>query len=213
MHEFDDGSQDLSEVQYIFAGCDYNCALGSCAKKLIFLYQNRHIPFAIIRPLCLKERFGEFSGFFLSAFVEQPLSISQERILKFIKGSKCYAGSSRFLIPAYSPLFKIIKVQREIAENPLELLSLSSLAKMVGCSRSWLSSKFKMFSGIRLQSFLIKMRCCFALWQIISTEKQIKTIASEAGYKPLYFSQLFRKLFKVSPSSIRSFHCCASPPK
>lgn len=110
-----------------------------------------------------------------------------------------------FLFPPIA-LSKIVKAQREIAENPLKLFSLSSLAKMLDWSPSWLSSKFKMFSGITLQSFLIKMRCCFALWQIISTDKQIKALALKAGYKPLYFSQLFSKLFKVSPSSIRSFY-------
>ncbi len=186
--------------------------MDSCARKFIFLYQNRQIPFAIIRPLCIKESFGEFSGFFLSAFMEQSLSISQERILKLLKDSKCYPGSSKFPVPHYTPLFKIIEAQKKIVEKPLRLYSLTSLAEMLRCSRSWLSSKFQELSGIRLQSFLIKMKCCYALWQILSTDKQIKSIALETGYKPLYFSQLFRSIFKVSPSSARNFFLVVTIP-
>ncbi len=199
------GSQNLTGIQYIFAGCDYDCALNRCSRKFIFLYQNREIPFAIIRPSFIKERFLEFTCFFISPFLEKLLSVSQERILNLLRNSKYYPGSSKFSVLPYSPLSKIIEVQREIAEKPLKLHSLSSLADMARCSRSWLSSRFYQLAGIRLQIFLIKMRCCYALWQILSTDKQIKSIALEAGYKPLYFSQLFRSVFKVSPSSVRNF--------
>ncbi len=197
-------SQNLRDIQYIIAGCDYDCVLDRCARKFIFLYQNREIPFAIIRPGFIKESFLEFTCFFLSHFLEKPLSASQEEILMFLKSSTYYSGSSKFPLPPYRPLYKIIEVQREIAEKPLKLNNLSSLAEMLRCSRSWLSSRFSQLAGIRLQTFLIKMRCCYALWQILSTEKEIKSIALEAGYKPLYFSHLFRTVFKISPSSARN---------
>jgi AraC-like DNA-binding protein len=74
---------------------------------------------------------------------------------------------------------------------------------MTGYSPSWLSHDFKKLSGVSLQSYLAKIKCCSALWQIISTDKPIKSIALEAGYKPLYFSKLFNGIFGLPPSSLR----------
>lgn len=196
--------QDLGETEYILAGCDYACSLDSCVKKFVFLYKNKQIPFSLIRPLCLKESLESFFGFYLSTFLEQPLGGVPKKIVEALKASRGYPGSSRFPVPRYRPLFKIIEAQREIAEKPTQIRNLLSVAKILRCSRPWLSSKFHEMSGVRFQTFLIKMRCCYALWQILSSEKQIKNIALEEGYKPLYFTQLFCLLFGKSPQSIRS---------
>jgi len=201
----DDECLDLSEIQYILVGCDYNCLIDSCAKKFIFLYKNRHIPFVIIRPLCIKEILFPFPGFLLSSFMEIPLSSSQKDILNTLKSSEYYPDSPKFPVPPYDPIFKIIELQKIIAENPLQHYSLSSLSRLLGCSRSWLSLNFHKISGIRLQAFLVRLRCCFALYQILTTNKPIKIISIEAGYKPLYFTQLFRHIFTISPLATRKF--------
>jgi AraC-like DNA-binding protein len=201
----DDRSLDLKDIQYILAGCDYNCLIDLCANKFIFLYKNRHIPFVIIRPLWIKKIFFEFPGFLLSAFLDISLSNSQKDILNTLKSSEYYPGSSKFPIPPYDPIFKIIELQKIIAEYPLQHHSLSSLSRLLGCSRSWLSFNFHKISGIRLQAFLVRIRCCFALYQILTTNKPIKIISLEAGYKPLYFSQLFRHIFTFSPLVTRKF--------
>jgi AraC-like DNA-binding protein len=198
---------DLSDFNYVIIGCDYNCALDSCVRRFILLYQNKRLPYTIIRPVFLKQRFGKALGFFLSSFEEQPVCSSQEIIFKLLINSEYCEGSPRFLVPPYSSLSKILKAQREIIENPSQSCSLSSVAEKLHCSRSWLSSKFQELLGFYLQSFLVKMRCCHGLWQIVSTDKQIKNIAMEAGYKPLYFSQLFHQVFNASPSSVRSKYC------
>ncbi|MBC7362408.1 MAG: helix-turn-helix transcriptional regulator [Candidatus Aminicenantes bacterium] len=117
--------------------------------------------------------------------------------------SRYYIGLSKFPIPTFSPLDKIIQLRKKIAESPEKSLNLSSLAQFAGCSSSWLSSNFKRLSGVSLQSYLRKMKCCHGFWQIIAAEKSIKAIALEAGYEPLYFSQLFHKMFGTHPSSLR----------
>ncbi|MBC7363014.1 MAG: helix-turn-helix domain-containing protein, partial [Candidatus Aminicenantes bacterium] len=61
-------------------------------------------------------------------------------------------------------------------------------------------------SGVSLQSYIAKMKCCSALWQIISTDKPIKSIALEAGYEPLYFSKLFHQIFDTPASSFRKLN-------
>ena len=41
---------------------------------------------------------------------------------------------------------------------------------------------------------------CRALWNIINTDKLIKTIALDLGYKPASFSERFKEHFGVAPS-------------
>lgn len=188
---------------FILIDCDYKCRLDRCLKKFAFIYQNRTIPSAMIRPILLKHNPNQFLGFYLMSFNDNKLSFFQEKILTILKSSRYYAGSSSFSIPTWSPLYKIIQVQRKIAESPEKSLNLSSLALMTKHSPSWLYSNFKRLSGVSLQSYLIKIKCCSGLWQILGTEKPIKTIALEAGYEPLYFSHLFHKVFGLPPSSIR----------
>jgi len=189
--------------QFILIECNYECRIDRCLKKFTFLSQRRTIPSAMIRPILLKDKATEFSGFHLMVFNDNNTSYFQKRILSTLKSSEYYAGSSGFSIPTFSPLYKIIQVQRKIAESPEKSLNLSSLAEMTGYSPSWLSHNFKKLSGVSLQSYLAKIKCCSALWQILASGKPIKTIALEAGYKPLYFSKLFHQILDTPPSSLR----------
>ncbi|MGB9864271.1 MAG: helix-turn-helix domain-containing protein [Candidatus Saccharicenans sp.] len=70
-------------------------------------------------------------------------------------------------------------------------------------SQAWLSLNFRRLAGISLRTFRARERCCRALWQLVSTDKPIKTIALEAGYEPLYFSHLFHRILGAPPSSLR----------
>jgi hypothetical protein len=114
--------------QFILADCDYKCRLDRCLKKFSFLYQNQPIPSAIIRPILLKAMPEEFPGFYLMTFYDNNLSSFQKRILNSLKSSEYYAGSSSFPVPTFSPLYKIIQVQKKIAEFPEKSLNISSLA-------------------------------------------------------------------------------------
>jgi len=99
---------------------------------------------------------------------------------------------------------KVLKVQKYILENPTKSHSLSLLSADVDISPGWLSNIFKKFTGISLSAFSTKIKLCNAQWELLSTGKQIKTFVLDLGYKPLYFSNKFRKLFGVSPSDIRN---------
>ena len=188
--------------QFLLTDCDYECRIDRCLKKFTFLSRHRNIPSAMIRPILLKDKAKEFPGFYLIVFNDNNTSAFQKRVLSALKSSRYYAGSSVFSIPTFSPLYKIIQVQRKIAESSAKSVSLSSLAQMTGCSPGWLSLNFRDLTGISLRAFRAKITCCQALWQIISTEKPIKSIALEAGYEPLYFSKLFHRIFDLPPSSL-----------
>jgi AraC-like DNA-binding protein len=104
----------------------------------------------------------------------------------------------------YSPsILKVLKTQKYMTENPAKSHSISSLSADLDISPPWLSNIFKNFSGISLSDFSTKIKLFNALWELVSTEKQIKTIALDLGYEPLYFSNKFRTLFGVTPSDIR----------
>jgi len=190
--------------QFIFAGCDYKCSLEVCLRNFFFFYQNREIPIAIIRPLLFKKACNSINTFFLSFLSKYDLSLSQENILETIKNSIYYGCSSRWIVHPLHPFFKIARVQREIVENPHKNLDLCSLANLVNLSRSWLSFKFKNMSGISLERFLIKIKICTSFWEVLSTEKKIKTIAAERGYTDFRsFTKRFHSIFGAVPSSVR----------
>jgi AraC-like DNA-binding protein len=88
-------------------------------------------------------------------------------------------------------------------ENPNLNHSLNILSENTGYSPAWLSHKFRNISGVSLNEFSTKVKLCNALWNLISTDNPIKSIAIDLGYQPLYFSYKFHKLFELSPSDIR----------
>ncbi|MGB9864323.1 MAG: helix-turn-helix domain-containing protein [Candidatus Saccharicenans sp.] len=156
----------------------------------------------ILKPVIIKNGVG-FLGFFLRILNDAGFDAVQKDWLLSLRNSKYYAGLPSFPVLAFSQLSKIIEVQRIKIESDDESFQLRDLAGRVDCSSSWLSENFRRLAGISLRTFRAKERCCRALCQLISTDKPIKTIALEAGYVPLYFSQFFQKLFKKSPTKIR----------
>lgn len=97
----------------------------------------------------------------------------------------------------------IIMAQTRVVEDPKAISYLSDISKELKVSTSWLSMRFKEIFGISFCQLLAKIKCCQALWELISSDKLIKQIALNIGYMPLYFSQLFRSNFGSSPSFVR----------
>lgn len=186
----------------ILTSCSYRCDLSFCSKKFYFLSQNKEIPFFILRPIYIKQSADLPHGFFLCSYSEYRLSRAEERILGLIKESKFCASSVKYLPPSH-PLSKIIMAQRRIVEDPEGTSYLSDICEELKVSTSWLSKRFKEICGISFCQLLAKIKCCQALWELISSDKLIKEIAFNIGYRPLYFSQLFRLNFGASPSFVR----------
>ncbi|HOE14703.1 MAG TPA: AraC family transcriptional regulator [Candidatus Saccharicenans sp.] len=187
----------------ILADCDYKCCLDSCLRKYLFLYNHRSIPIAMLKTAVIKD-VPDSGWFFLRILNEKRLYALQDDLFSSLRISRYYTGSPEFLVLPFSSLNKIIQVQRVIVESYQEAFRLSDLARIAEWSPSWLSYKFRNLTGISLKNFLVKSRCCRALWQLISTDKPVKTIGLESGYQPLYFSQLFNKVFNEPPSAIRN---------
>ncbi|NPV82453.1 MAG: helix-turn-helix transcriptional regulator [Candidatus Aminicenantes bacterium] len=202
IYDFQEAGTD-EPISLILIDCDYHCALDKCLKSFLFVYQKNSIPAAILKPANI-QNISILPYFFINILTEGNPKNAGEDPLSLLKRSPYYVGPAESLVLPYNPLKKIIKAQKIMMESHLELRGIKYLAELVGCSPSWLSINFKKLAGLPLNQFWARERCCRALWQLVSTDKPVKTIALETGYQPLYFSQLFRKLFKRSPSETRN---------
>ena len=191
------------DIQFFFVGCDYKCSLQQCLKKFEFLSEYKEIPFLIICPLLMrmKDRFSEF--FLFSLYEDCAMLPIQEKILEQMKIWVDHLLFSGRQVHMADPIYKVLEVQRRIVSSPQKREGLSSLATRVNLSPSWLSFKFREISGVPLKKFILRKKFCYSLWQIVSTQKPIKTIALDLGYKPLSFTKRFHALFGVTPSAVR----------
>lgn len=205
IYDFQEAGIDES-ISLILIDCDYHCALDKCLKKFLFVYQKNSIPAALLKSPSI-QNMSILPYFFINILTEGNPKNAGEDPLSLLKRSPYYVGSTESLLLPFNPLKKIIQAQKIMMESPLESRGLKDLARMAGCSPGWLSLNFKKIFGMSLSNFRNRTACCRALWQLVSTDKSIKTIALEAGYHPLYFSQLFLKLFKKSPSEARNIAC------
>jgi len=191
------------KIRFKLLPCDFKCEVQKCVRNFIFISQNIEIPCLIARPFLLEAPIYDNKLFHLFLFEECQLSDGQKYFLNETKVRMNNNSSSGNLY--YSPsLLKVLKTQKNMSENPAKSHSLSSLSADLDISPPYLSNIFKNHSGISLSAFSTKIKLCNALWELVSTEKQIKTIALDLGYKPLYFSNKFRASFGVPPSDIRN---------
>lgn len=190
------------QLDFILLPCDFNCSLANCFAQFKFMLLHLDIPFAIFRFLPVgKKRFPK-PPFSLSFFESLGFSPDQMEVIDRLRSSESYSRCLISRLPPRRFVSKVLAIQTEITENPMEIFSLERLSRMAGLSPGWLSRGFREMSGITLRSFLVKNKLCLALWRLTSSEKLIKTIAIELGYHPLSFSERFREVFGVPPRTI-----------
>lgn len=192
-----------NDSSLILMGCNYRCELKPCLKKLTFLYQNKKIPFMIVRKSLLKENYKSLNTIFFSIYQDQNLGSLNENMSNQINNFKNYhlfTGN----IPPSNKINKILEAQKYLIENPEKRETLSSLANKIDFSPAWMSYQFKEISGISYEQFSIKIRLCHSLWEVLTTRKLLKTIALDHGYRPLSFTKRFHSAFGICPSEIRN---------
>lgn len=83
-------------------------------------------------------------------------------------------------------------------------MTVQDLASKRNLSTSHFSSLFRKATGMSPMDYFIHLKLQKACLQLHSTDKKIKTIATEIGYDdPYYFSRLFKKHMNVSPDEYR----------
>ena len=91
-----------------------------------------------------------------------------------------------------------------IHENYNHEMSLDEIASHIGISKSTALNLFQRFLHITPVSYLIGYRLQAASWLLKNTNKKVKTIAYESGFRNVdYFCRLFKKRHHLTPSEYR----------
>ena len=91
-----------------------------------------------------------------------------------------------------------------IHENYNHELSLDEIASHIGISKSTALNLFQRFLHTTPVSYLIGYRLQAASWLLKNTNKKVKTIAYESGFRNVdYFCRLFKKRYHLTPSDYR----------
>jgi AraC-like DNA-binding protein len=199
--EYEENLSSEEGIQLIVHICDYACRLSNCINSFAFSSQY-NVPFVIVRPV-LFSGLVEFSkGYFLTIFENTNIPSLKEYVVESLKNPSHYGFRNHFLHPL-NPVSKIVRVEKEIIERPWENWNLSNISNFVHRCPSWISIKFREITGKSLKKFILINRYCFALYQIVFTERSIKEIAIDLDYEPLSFSKRFYSQFGIYPSHLR----------
>ena len=91
-----------------------------------------------------------------------------------------------------------------IHENYNHEMSLDEIASHIGISKSTALNLFQRFLHTTPVSYLIGYRLQAASWLLKNTNKKVKTIAYESGFRNVdYFCRLFKKRYHLTPSDYR----------
>lgn len=106
----------------------------------------------------------------------------------------------------------VSKRQRELLEairfvilsNPGQRLTLTQLARTIGCSPFHLTRLCRRLTGAPLHQYLVRLRMAIALERIRGGATPLSPLAFELGFSShSHFTATFRRIYGVSPSSIR----------
>lgn len=95
--------------------------------------------------------------------------------------------------------------------EPEKPWTVNSLAKEVGMSRSGFSARFTTLVGESAKRYLTRWRMQLARTQLLETSDSLFVLADRLGYQSeAAFSRAFKRMFGVSPGSLRSSQRIAS---
>jgi len=204
-------SQDIEKINMpktnihtVIGKCDYRCSAEKCSHLFhrLFIY-SKTSQILLLHPVLGIGQIEHDNYFFRILSMLSELSPAM-MFLQRLDNSPFMGCSTTWPIHISSPIFKIAKIQKVIISNCERRYSGSYLADIIHWCPGWLSQCFSKYCRIPLTRFITRIKMCQALWMIISTDKSMKSISYDIGYKDeLYFSKSFKSVFNVSPSQIR----------
>lgn len=119
------------------------------------------------------------------------------------KGTKL-ASSDYDISQAKNNEQRINKVCTYLEENFSKPITVSNAAAIINISQSAFCKFFKRTTGKTFSDYLNDIRIGHACYQLLETDKQISTIARNAGYESVsYFNRVFTKKKNSSPGEFR----------
>lgn len=189
----------ITRPTLILLGCDYQCQYELCSRKFLIPMQFPDVPYRFARTILLRNPSLSSRSYLLSPPEFLWSNPPEENTEESRQSEKTF----HMMLNSRHPDF-IIRLQQEIIDGRGRVFRTSDLAKRVDLSASRLSMRFREESGISLKCFVNKIRLCHSLWELILTNKAIKCVAAEFGYKPASFSLKFQSTFGVWPSQVRN---------
>lgn len=99
----------------------------------------------------------------------------------------------------FEPIFHYIE------QHYMEQITVDELAALAGLSRSHFSRRFKWLTAKTITEYINQIRVNKAEYLLRNTPLTVSEIALTTGFSDIYyFSRMFKKLKKVTPSQIRS---------
>ncbi|MBI4979863.1 MAG: AraC family transcriptional regulator [Spirochaetes bacterium] len=84
-------------------------------------------------------------------------------------------------------------------------LSVSDMAKQAYLSRTYFSKLYKKETGESPARHIVRKKIALAKHLLVSTEKKIRDVANDVGFEDeYYFSKVFKRLEKMTPSEYRA---------
>ena len=85
-----------------------------------------------------------------------------------------------------------------------ERITLEQLAQRIHISKSYLTRRFRQFTGETVVTYINKLRLQYARERLINTDLNISEIAWDVGFEsPKYFHRVFKKETGLSPAEFR----------
>ena len=99
------------------------------------------------------------------------------------------------------------QVMQYIDRHYNEKITLEQLAKRTHISKSYLTRRFRQFTGETIVNYINKLRIQYAREMLVNSEKNITEIAWAVGFdSPKYFHRVFKKETGESPAAFRRRH-------
>lgn len=94
-----------------------------------------------------------------------------------------------------------------VRKEPSRYWSLPEAANIVGYSAHHFSRVFKLYTGIRFQTFVERCRTSYAIDLLVNTKLSVDTIANKTGFgAPQALRDAFKEILGIIPSDLRGFN-------
>jgi len=203
---------DIEKVQHSFKLMTYNSFKSEMFQNST-TYTNPQITVAIIRALSRKA--AEESG--LSVITINEITQHYVQLTESARSHREQQEYTTSMILALTQAVHDFRVSKGKYSYPIqktmeyiqfhlsEEIPLSTLAKNVNVSDSYLSKTFSRETGVTISSYIAKERCKKATEFLADHNLQIQEIGTFVGYSDNnYFVKVFKKIYGVTPSAYRA---------
>jgi len=154
--------------------------------------------------ITLEQLFRECYGAFLGSFAWQ-------RMVHVTQTLHCLLGNLFFNNSSFSPILRTSQSRNldrsldYLSNNLDKTLSLQDMADQANLSKSHFSRLFREQTGFSPTDYFIHLKVQHAAMLLSFTDKTVREISYEIGYKdPYYFSRIFKKVVGLSPTDFRA---------